>query len=88
MSLLKKHKIDRLRKVASKSNVGREGLSKEAIKAIGECDGSYKSVMELVGKLVVIADASTFDDYWHEQVQKGISKMEFRFEQLEVNNDS
>ena len=56
----------------------------EAIKAIEDFDGSCKSAMELAGKLTLIADASTFDEYWQEQVQRGISKMEFRFELLEA----
>ena len=55
-------------------SLGRQGLSLEAQKAVNEYDGSYKGVMELCGKLSLIARAATFDDYWYEQVQRGEKK--------------
>ena len=84
MSLLKSLCIKRLRFIASGVDVGRKGLSVEAINAVNDFDGSYKGVMELSGKLSVIAEMSTFDDYWQEQVQRGIDKMEGRW--LELTN--
>ncbi len=54
--------------------IGREGMSKLAIEHIDECDGSYKAVMELCGKLSVIAKMSTCDEYWLEQVNRGRHK--------------
>jgi hypothetical protein len=55
--------------------LGRAGISEQAIKAVAEFDGSYKGAMELCGKLVVLADCATFDDYWSEQVDRGTYKM-------------
>ena len=78
MKLHKNYKIDKLRKLASRSEVGRAGVSEEAIKSISDFDGSYKGAMELCGKLTVLADMSTFDDYWLEQVNRGIAKMTTR----------
>ena len=85
MPLFKNYKIQELRKLASRSKVGRPGVAEEAIKAISDFDGSYKGAMELAGKLVVIADMSTFDDYWEEQVNRGIAAMGNRM--CELKND-
>ncbi len=71
-------KISKLRMYGDK--VGREGMSLEAQKAISEYDGSYKGVMELCGKLSLLAKAATCDEYWHEQVNRGIRKQEFEIE--------
>ena len=76
MALYKNYKIKKLRKLADK--IGREGVAKEALTAVEDFDGSYKGVMELAGKLAVIADMSTFDDYWQEQVNRGLNKMTSR----------
>lgn len=51
--------------------VGREGMSKAAIKAVEEFDGSYKGAMELAGKMKAIAQAASCDDYWSEKVNRG-----------------
>jgi hypothetical protein len=72
MAISKNYKIAKIRELGEQ--LGREGVSKEVVKAIGGWDGSYKGAMELCGKLVLWADASTFDDYWQEQVQRGLSK--------------
>jgi len=72
MPLYKNYKIAKLRKLAN--HIGRKGVSEEAVKAVNDFDGSYKGVMELAGKLAVIADMSTFDEYWEEQVNRGIQK--------------
>ncbi|QDP48191.1 MAG: hypothetical protein Unbinned6437contig1000_45 [Prokaryotic dsDNA virus sp.] len=71
-------KIAELRKYGDK--VGREGMALEAQKAVNEYDGSYKGVMELCGKLSLLAKAATFDDYWHEQVKRGERNQEFEIE--------
>ena len=71
-------KIAQLRSYGDK--VGREGMALDAQKAISEYDGSYKGVMELCGKLSLIAKAATCDDYWHEQVKRGERKQEFEIE--------
>ena len=73
MPIYKNHKIAKLRKLAN--HLGREGVSIEAVNAVKDFDGSYKGVMELAGKLAVIADMSTFDEYWEEQVNRGVQKM-------------
>lgn len=73
MPIYKNYKIAKLRELAD--CIGREGVSIEAINAVKDFDGSYKGVMELAGKLAVIADMSTFDDYWQEQVNRGVGKM-------------
>jgi len=39
---------------------------------IDSYDGSYKGAMKLAGQLSVIAKMATCDDYWEEQVDKGI----------------
>ncbi len=77
--------IAELRLVGDK--IGREGMAKMAQGFIEEYarDGySYKGVMELCGKLSLMAKMATCDDYWYEQVERGISRAEFRIEQEEV----
>jgi hypothetical protein len=72
MAIFKNYKIAKIRELGEQ--LGREGVSKEVIKAIEGWDGSYKGAMELCGKLVLWADVSTFDCYWQEQVERGLSK--------------
>jgi len=86
MPIYKNYKIAKLRELAN--HIGREGVSIEAIKAVKDFDGSYKGVMELAGKLTVIADMSTFDDYWQEQVNRGVYKMTDRCLSIIDNLDS
>ncbi len=64
-------KISELRKAGCILN--REGMSKLAIKYIDEFDGSYKGAMILAGKLYTVARMATCDEYWDEQVAKGIN---------------
>lgn len=77
-------KITDLRKAGAIIN--RQGMSQEAIKAVNEFDGSYKGEMELCGKLSVIAKMATCDDYWSEQVQRGIYNQEFEVEKIILNS--
>lgn len=70
MALYKTYKIAQVRALAKE--LGKEGVSKRVIEAIDSWDGSYKGAMQLCGKLTFWADASTFDDYWKEQVQRGL----------------
>jgi len=67
-------KIARLRKVGDK--IGRAGVSEMALKMVNDCDGSYKEVMKLCGKLSVMAKVATFDEYWNEKVCDGIYNAE------------
>ena len=76
MAIFKNYKIKKARQLGEE--LGRESVSLEVIKAIEEFDGSYKGSMELAGKLVLWADVATFDSYWQEQVQRGLSKAENR----------
>lgn len=71
-------KIKELREVGDK--LGREGMSQMAQKFISEYDGSYKGAMKLCGELSVIAKMATCDDYWEEQVDKGVFNAECKIE--------
>jgi hypothetical protein len=71
-------KISELRKAGD--TLGRPGMAELAQDFIRDYDGSNKGVMELCGKLSVIAKMSTCDDYWNEQVNRGASKAEFKVE--------
>ena len=72
MAIFKNYKIKKARELGNK--LGRKGMSDEVEKAVNDFDGSPKGVMELAGKLVFWADVSTCDDYWQEQVERGLSK--------------
>ena len=63
-------KIKELRSVGVK--LGREGMSLLAQEFIESYDGSYKGAMKLAGQLSIIAKMATCDDYWEEQVHKGL----------------
>lgn len=52
-------------------SVGREGMSKAAIEAVEEFDGSFIGAMILAGRMMAIAQASRCDEYWSEKVNKG-----------------
>ena len=58
--------------------VGRDGMSKEAIAAVSEFDGSYKGAMILAGRMKAIAQAAGCDDYWSEKVNKGYHQQLFK----------
>jgi hypothetical protein len=73
-------KIAELRKCGAIIN--RQGMSQMAIDAIEDFDGSYKGVMELCGKLSVIAKMASCDNYWSEQVSRGVRKQEFKVEEI------
>ena len=53
--------------------VGREGMSRAAIQAVEEFDGSYKGAIKLAGRMKAIAEAAKCDDYWSEKMQMGYS---------------
>lgn len=74
--------IAELRLVGEK--IGREGMALMAQEFIADYDGSYKGVMELCGKLSILAKMATCDDYWDEQVGRGIQRAEFRVEKEEI----
>jgi len=71
-------KIKELREVGDK--LGREGMSQMAQKFISEYNGSYRGAMKLCGELSVIAKMATCDDYWEEQVNKGVFNAECKIE--------
>jgi hypothetical protein len=73
--------ISELRLVGSK--LGREGMSDLVTEFINECDGTPKGVMILSGKLSIVAKMATCDEYWLEQVERGIRKAVFRVEKEE-----
>jgi hypothetical protein len=54
--------------------VGRDGMSRAAIAAVNDFDGSYKGAMELAGKMKAISQAAACDDYWSEKVDTGYHK--------------
>lgn len=58
--------------------VGREGMSKEAIAAVADFDGTYKGAMILAGRMKAIAQAAGCDDYWSEKVNKGYHQQLFK----------
>ena len=64
--------------------VGRKGLAKRALEIAQEIvdDGSYKRAIRGAGQLKVIADACTFDEYWHEKASEGQHEEEIRVEQI------
>lgn len=62
------------RKCADK--VGIEGLALLAAEMIKDFDGSLDGAIELTGKLSVINQAGTFNDYWNEKSQIGKYKSE------------
>jgi len=74
--------IAELRLVGEK--IGREGMALMAREFIEQSEGSYKDIMELCGKLSVIAKMATCDDYWEEQVSRGIQRAEIRVEREEI----
>ena len=74
MAIYKNYSIKKLRDVGD--DLGRSGVSEQVGIAVNDCSGTPKDLMELCGKLLVIADMSTFDSYWQEQVQRGVSKQE------------
>ncbi len=73
-------KIADLRRVGD--HLYRDGMAEMAIKEVDNFDGSYKGVMELCGKLSVIAKMATCDYYWNEQVCRGYDKQEFEVEKI------
>jgi hypothetical protein len=54
--------------------VGRNGMSKAAINAVDDFDGSYVGAMILAGRMKAIAQAASCDDYWSEKVNKGYQR--------------
>jgi hypothetical protein len=74
--------IAELRLVGEK--LGREGIALMAREFIEQSEGSYKDIMELCGKLSVMARMATCDDYWEEQVSRGIQRAEIRVEREEI----
>jgi len=70
---------------ATGETLGRAGMAEMALTFMSECDGSYKATMELCGKLSLIAKMATCDDYWHEQVERGVSRAEFKIEAINIS---
>ena len=64
--------------------LGRSGMSELAMKAINDCDGSYKGVMKLAGELSQIAVMARCDDYWNEQVKRGEHELFIRLERIDL----
>jgi hypothetical protein len=66
--------------------MGRETISVYVIDLINNFDGSYKGAIELCGQLSVMAKVCSFDDYWNEQVNRGIRKVEHSLSLLKDAN--
>ncbi len=73
-------KISKLRIIGDV--IGRVGMSELALRFVEECDGSYKGVMELCGKLSVVSKMATCDEYWLEQVRRGEERATWKVETL------
>jgi hypothetical protein len=55
--------------------LGRSGMSKRAIEAVAEWQrtgSTFKGAMILAGRLKAVAMMASRDDYWKEQVEKGL----------------
>lgn len=66
---------------AAGDNLGREGMSlmaQEFIAEYVEHGSTCKGAMILAGKLSLLAKCATCDDYWEEQVNKGVYAAEFK----------
>ena len=72
--------ISELRTIGEK--LGRAGMSDMVESFVSSCDGSPKELMKLCGQLAVVAKMSTCDQYWHEQVDKGIYSAELKIESI------
>ncbi len=62
---------------AEGERIDREGMSQRAIKAVEEWQASgatYKGAMILAGRLKAVAMMASADEYWREQVDKGMHK--------------
>ena len=67
--------IDYGRFRAKGRELGREGMSERVIAAVAEWEKAgrtYKGAMILAGRLQAIAHMASGDDYWREQVEKGL----------------
>jgi hypothetical protein len=62
--------------------MGREAISIYVIDLINNFDGSYKGSIELCGQLSVMAKVCSYDDYWNEQVCRGVAKAERSIQML------
>ncbi|GAI41475.1 unnamed protein product [marine sediment metagenome] len=47
--------------------------------------GSYKDAMAVAGKISVLAEAATYDDYWGEKVGMGRMSEEFNLQVIAKN---
>jgi hypothetical protein len=55
--------------------LGRDGMAKRAIEAVAEwqrAGSTFKGAMILAGRLKAVAMMASRDDYWREQVEKGL----------------
>ncbi len=52
--------------------LGRSGLSQRIINLAADiAAGSYKNAIEKAGRIAVLAEAATYDDYWQEKMLAG-----------------
>lgn len=62
----------------------RAGISAEIIKLckiVAESE-NYIQAVEVAGEIKVLAESATFDTYWHEKLNRGITKREFDFDYM------
>lgn len=60
---------------AEGQRIGREGMSKRVMEAVTQwraAGETYKGAMLLAGRLKAIAAMASNDEYWREQVDKGV----------------
>ena len=65
--------------------LGRAALAQKVINLgvmLASTKCSYKDAMKIAGKISVIAQAATFDEYWNEKTYIGITDEEFDFERV------
>ena len=74
-------KISEKRKVGEK--LGREGLA-QAIMALALqiASGTYKDAVAGAGKMSVLAEACTYEEYWEEKMLSGKYSQESCFERI------
>ena len=51
-------------------------------------DGSYKNAIEVAGKIKVLVEAASFDEYWDEKAKQGERKEKYYLEKIIALNDN
>ena len=60
--------------------LGRGGISQRIIELSKDiAEGSYKNAIEKAGRISVLVESATFDEYWNEKAKKGKQNEEYLF---------